>query len=140
MVPALSVVRSLIKLKDLRDSTNWWLGIDLTFAGIAALMVEIFDLLKNHQVTGDDDDMLRVALALLLGVFYVGVFLALVKIHQQWDCEYEPSKKHGHRRKAEIISEEVFYKRQFRSLFIASNLVGLGIVATFVYLRWRGFI
>jgi hypothetical protein len=135
LIPATSTVRSLVKKNSFWTPSNWWLGIDLCFASIAAIGVQFCDRVRAGKL----DDPYPIICTLSLGFAYAVGLLVVMKMHQDMDCDYVPARL-GPPNKAEMARRKRHKRKQFWILTIASNLVGAGTIAVFAYMRAKGSI
>lgn len=134
-----ALIRSIVKRNNFFSGENLYLGIDLSFAGLAAGLVEITELLRQHVENPDDTQFSKIVIAFLVA-FVNGICLLVVtKLHQRWEADSPTTKVIG-----VVLAERDQNKLQrnhrlkrFLWLGLASNGVGFGTIIAFAYLRAR---
>ena len=134
-----ALIRSIVKGNRFFSGDNLYLGIDLSFAGLAASMVESLDLIREHLLNGDETQFLKVLTALALCFGSAIALLGVTKLHQTWDVPPPKTAVIGKvraERDQQALNENHRIKR-FRWLGIASNGLGFATIVVFAWLRAR---
>ena len=96
---------------------HFYLGLDLTTAALAASLVNILDLIREHELSST-----KMTLTVLFIAGSIVLFLALLGIHQEWE------------------DESRYCLRQIFWLGFASNAVGGGLLFAFVILKAKALL
>jgi hypothetical protein len=134
-----ALIRSIVKSNRFFSGQNLYLGIDLCFAGLAATMVESLDLIREHLLSGDETQFVKVLTGLGLCFGSALCLLVVTKLHQAWDIK-PPTAQLGGRVKTEAEQLKIDRKHKRRRFFwlgIASNGLGFTTIAVFAWLRAR---
>lgn len=135
-----ALIRSLAKGNKFFSGENLYLGIDLCFAGLAASLVEVLDVFRQHVENPNDSQLEKAFIGLILA-FVCGIALLVVtKLHQEFDDNKCPNSKISGRHAAEQDQAQLnknHRRKQIIWLGLASNGMGFATICMFAWLRAR---